>query len=156
MSDISTLRNFVLFKDFSDSEVEAVLSKATQRDVIAGDWLFEEGSRATSIFFVKMGMLDIWKRGAERGEDQRITELGSHSVIGETAFLEEAERAAGARARENTFLWEVSFQDLRDLIEKQPALGMKFYRNLAIVLARRIRQTTNNLSSLKELKLRSL
>jgi CRP-like cAMP-binding protein len=156
MADIATLRSFVLFKDFNDSELEAVSGKATTREVIAGDWLFEEGAPATSIFFVRSGMLDIWKRGAEKGEDQRVTELGTHAVIGETAFLETSDRAAGARARENTHLFEISFQDLRSLIEKQPQLGTKFYRNLAIVLARRIRQTTNNLSSLKELKLKSL
>ena len=156
MIDLSAYKPFALFKEFSESELTAISERAVQREVIAGDWLFEEGAAATSIFFIKAGMIDILKKGADRGEEQQVTELGTNSIIGEMAFIDASQRAAGARARENTHLLELSFQDIRSVMEKHPMVGLKFYRNLAGILAKRIRQTTNNLSSIKEMKLKSL
>jgi CRP-like cAMP-binding protein len=153
MKETSGLKKVLLFEGFTDAELAAVAQQVIEKEAIAGDSIYDEGSQADSMIFIRSGMVEIVARG-DGGEDQVITQIGTHGVIGEAAFVDNQPRGAGARAKENTLYWEVSFASLHRLIDHQPVLGAKFYRNLATVIARRIRTTTHSLSSLKELKLR--
>ena len=154
MKDIQLLKKCYLFENLIDDELATIAEIVQVRDVIHGDYVFDEGAAATSLFVIKHGTIEILKRGSTGGDEQSVTQLSAGSHFGEMSFMDKEPRAAAAMAKENTKLLEVPFDGLEKLIATQPVIGVKIYRSMAAILCRRIRQTTNNLSSLKELKLK--
>jgi CRP/FNR family cyclic AMP-dependent transcriptional regulator len=153
MIDANTLAKVTLLHGLNEAELTELVAIARERDVIAGDSVFTEGAPATSFFILQLGSIEILKQG-QGGDAQKIATLGTGSHFGEMAFLDEAPRAASAVARESSRLIEIPFRDLEALFERHREIGFKLYRTLATALARRIRQTTLDLTNLKELKLR--
>lgn len=155
MISVDLLKKVFLFQGFDDPELKSVAQIANEKEVIAGDSIFSEGQQATSLMIIGSGTIEILKRGGE-SEDQKVTIFSAGSHFGEMAFLDREPRAASAEAKENTRLVEIRFDDLESLARENQAIGLKLYRNLAQSLCRRIRQTTKDLSFLKELKLRQI
>lgn len=149
-----TLKKVSLFEGFTDAELKTVLAKASEKDLIAGESVFDEGSPALSLYVVLDGTIEIKKRGAE--DEQKIAAFAKGSVIGEMAMLDRAKRAAGAVARENSKLLELSFENLEQALSANKDAGLKFYRALALTLCKRIRLTTVDLAQLKDMKLKTL
>lgn len=155
MISAELLKKVYLFQNFDEPQLRAIAQIAQDREVIAGDSIFTEGAKATSLMIISAGTVEITKRGGE-SEEQKVTIFSAGSHFGEMAFLDDEPRAASADAKENTKLVEIRFDGLRKLAEENQDLGLKLYRNLAQSLCRRIRQTTKDLSFLKELKLRQI
>jgi CRP/FNR family cyclic AMP-dependent transcriptional regulator len=153
MLTVAALAKVALFQGLSEAELTELAAIAQARDVIAGDSIFTEGSPASSFFVIQLGSVEILKQGAS-GDVQKIVTLGTGSHFGEMAFLDDAPRAASAVARESSRLIEFPFHELEALFERKREIGYPLYRTLARSLARRIRQTTLDLTHLKELKLR--
>jgi CRP-like cAMP-binding protein len=149
------LKKGFLFESLTADELEAISEIVTEKDVIAGDYVFDEGASATSLFVIKSGTIEILKKGSG-GDEQTVAHLSPGSHFGEMAFIDKEPRAAAAMAKENVKLLEIKYADLDHLINAKPPIGHNIYKALATTLCRRIRQTTNNLSSLKELKLKHL
>lgn len=152
-TNIEFLKKGYLFENLFPEELEAVAQIAKEKDIIAGDYVFDEGAEATALYIIKAGSVEILKKGSG-GDEQTVTQLSAGSFFGEMAFIDRAPRAAAVMSREITKLIEIGYNDLETLIKSQPAIGNKMFRSMAAVLCRRIRQTTSDLSSLKELKLR--
>src|SRR5262249_8657161 len=100
------------------------------------------------------GTIEILKKGGD--DEQRVATFSSGSHFGEMAFLDKSPRAASAQAKEPAKLLELRYASLEQLMQTQKDVGIKFYRNFAQALSRRIRQTTTDLSTLKDIKLRHL
>lgn len=143
-----------LFEKLSPEELDAVQEIAKERDVIAGDCVFDEGAAATALYIIRHGSVEILKKSGD--EDIRVAELSSGSHFGEMSFLDRAPRGASVVARENLKLVEIEFEALEKLLTAKQTMGFKVFRSMAAVLSKRIRTTTNDLSSLKQLKLKHI
>lgn len=153
MATTELLKKGTLFEMLTEEELEDLAKIVKERDVIAGDYVFDEGSEANCLFIVKHGAVEIIKSG-KSGDDLRIAAFSSGVHFGEMAFVDRQPRAAGAMATENTKLLEVPFDALEAVVRKNADVGLKIYKALAQALCRRIRNTTNDFTSLKDLKLR--
>lgn len=156
MAEIELLKKGYLFESLTDDELVRVAGIARERALVTGDYVFEEGGMATSLFLVKQGTIEVLKKGSPTADVQSIASLSAGAYFGEMAFVDKAKRAASAVARENSQLLEVPYEPLEKLLVEQTGIGLKVYRSLSETLCRRIRQTTTNLSSLKELTLRHI
>lgn len=154
MVNTDLLKKVYLFEGFSESELQAIAGQIREKEMIAGDYVFDEGSTATAMYIVKQGTVEILKKGTD--DEQKVAAFSGGSHFGEMAFLDRSPRAASAMAKENLKLLELPYAGLEQLIQGNKELGLKFYRNAAQSLSRRVRQTTTDLSTLKELKLRHL
>ncbi len=143
-----------LFEKLSEDELDAVHGLAKERDVIAGDYVFDEGAEATALYLIRYGSVQILKKSGD--EEVRLTELSAGSHFGEMSFLDRSPRAASVMARENVKLLEISFDALEKLFSEKHEMALKVFRSMATVLSKRIRTTSNDLSSLKQLKLKHL
>ncbi len=155
MANADLLQKGFLFEHLSQEELEEISTYIVENDVIAGDYVFDEGSEATSMYVIKSGSVEIRKR-ATYGDEQHVTDLTAGAHFGEMAFLDRARRAASVLARENVKLLEIKYDDLEKIMKKLPKIGLKLYKTFAQTLCRRIRNTTSDLSSLKELKLKHI
>ncbi len=151
MASIDLLKKVALFEGFTEQELTLLGQAAREKEVAQGESVFDEGAPAQSLFIIKEGTVEIVKHGES---DQQIAAMGRGSHFGEMAFLDHSTRAAAAVAREPARVLELQYADLERIIGNNKDMGFKFYRTLAMSLAKRIRKTTVDLSQLKDLKLR--
>jgi len=82
-----------------------------------------------------------------------VAKLEPEDICGDMAFLEKSTATAAVIAKnELVEVDAIRAEDLRKLFESFPGLGARFYRSLAVVLARRLRETSKHLAREKALK----
>lgn len=150
--DINTLKKTPLFEIFSDSDLKTLASSVLTVEVIANDTVFSEGSKADSLYFIQYGSVKIVKSGKQ--DDQSLRELSEKNIFGEMGLLDQAPRAASVIAKENVKLLKIPYLALELLLQKDPKIGMKLYKHLGGLVSKRIRATSNDLTEIRDLKLR--
>lgn len=142
------LKSLNLFADFNDEEIKH-LKKLTRSEILApGKYAFQESEPGESLLIIALGTLRLTKKTKD-GETRELTMLGSGSYLGEMAFLDQSPRSATAQAVEHCELVVLSFSDLRQFLETNPAAATKFYKRLAVGIARRLRYMNDDFASLK-------
>ena len=142
------LKSLNPFADFNDEEIKH-LKKLTHTEILTpGKYAFQENEPGESLIIITLGTLRLTKKTKD-GEPRELTLLGSGSYLGEMAFLDQSPRSTTAQAVEQCELLVVSFSDLRQFLETHPAAATKFYKRLAIGIARRLRYMNDDIASLK-------
>jgi len=155
MPAIDVLKSSPLFKGVSEMDLQTLASACQMKSTIVGEVLFHEGEKSSSLFLIQSGTVGIGKMAS--GGDEAVTHVGAGSHFGEMGMLESnVKRSATATVQEPTQLLEVPYSAIETLVQKSPQAGMLFYKNLASNLAGRIRKTTEDLTGLRGLRLRSL
>ena len=132
---LNVLRERVLlFEGFSLTEVMQLLQRAEKRELPADHVVIEEGDRAHSMFIVIRGRAVVSQSKGEGSEVLATLEPGS--TVGEMSIIDLAPRSARVVTQEAAVVLEVSGEALAEL---PPPLLRKMYKNLAVILARRLR-----------------
>jgi len=98
----------------------------------AGSVIFREGDEARELFIIKSGQVRI------QIGNRTITELGTDSIFGEMALIDNEPRSATAIAATDVELVAVSEKQFLFLVSQTPYFALKVMR----VLAQRLRVTT--------------
>ncbi len=147
--------NMELIKKFSDEpltkylsieEKEKLMSTTRTRTLMPGENLIRQGEVDYRMFFIESGYLDVIDE--RLGSEAIIASLTSGDVLGEMAFLNEAPRSATVKAKVNTVVKELSRNQIRDIVETDPALFGKFMLALSEILSDRMRATLDTLPGL--------
>lgn len=153
---IETIKSCVLFSGFSEGDLKKVADSSKSHDLNPGQALFFENDASSALFIVARGTLAI--RKASKAGDEGVTQVGSSNVLGEMGLLSKTgsveTRSATAEATEPSQVLEISYSGLDSMFKVSPNAGHIFYRNLAVMLAGRIRRTTEDLAGLRALRLR--
>ena len=136
--DPAFLRNSELFENQPAEVIRAVLAQGSLLEFGPGDVLFRQGDEGDRLFVVKSGVLEIVAVPSDGAEPVPVAYLGAGEVIGELALLTGSPRSATVRSPERAVVFSVEKSVFLDLMEALPA----FARNLCLVLARRLEQTT--------------
>jgi CRP-like cAMP-binding protein len=132
---LKLLRNkILLFDGIEDRELSHLLNLAKKRSLADGELLINEGALATRMYIVISGQVVVTRRLA-RGHE-RIAVLSPGSTVGEMGIIDCAPRSARVVASGDSVVLEVD-QEVLDGCPIQ--LRGKIYRNLAVILARRLR-----------------
>ena len=127
-----------------------IADKATRREFKPGESLVQEGRRTHGVFVLLKGTASVRIPGHGTGPD-----IGPGEVCGEISFLDELPATADVVARDATEAYYLDRPTLQSLFELFPHLGSRFYRSLASILSRRLRevigrQTPARVASKKE------
>lgn len=138
--DISRWR---LFADLNTDEVKVITNACENRLLMAGEELFSEGdSGGNSIWIILSGRVEVYKN--IRGDvDRTLASFGAGEVIGEMSFIDQSRRSAGARTSEASEFYLLSTDAFSRIRAEQPAIAAGFYRNIASILADRVRNTND-------------
>jgi CRP-like cAMP-binding protein len=129
-----------LFADLSDDYIQIILAACEERLLVAGEELFLEGDSGDTLWLVKSGRVEIYKN--IRGDiDRTLALLGPGEVIGEMGFIDLSLRSAGARTTEISDFLVLSRSAFAQVCAQHPMVAAAFYRNLATILAERVRHT---------------
>jgi CRP/FNR family cyclic AMP-dependent transcriptional regulator len=109
------------------------------------DVLFEEGDQSKNLYFVKRGMIRIFKRKAEGNIE--IDTVRAGQILGELAFFDDQPRSASAEALTTCEVIEISKAALDDAMGKLP----DWFVTLTKTITARLRTANNRIRLLESL-----
>ena len=130
-----------LLRGLEEPELVDLLARAEVESFRDGDYILREGDQGTHMY-VLLGGQTMIVRGAA-GVQKILKQAGPGECLGEMALVENLPRSASVRAVGACKLLRIDGAAIDEL----PAVGAKIYRNIAILLSKRLRQA-NDLVSL--------
>ena len=94
-----------------------------------GEYIFREGESAAYAYVIKSGTVEIVKRSAQGV--QVLAELTAPTIFGEMALIDGNPRSAGARAKENTVVTEVTATAFGTYLSKNPEAAIRIMKNIS-------------------------
>ncbi len=147
MANEDLLAQVPLFQRFSPADLRALAGICSDKKFPAGAYVFNEGSKASSMLILRSGLVEVVKEG-KAGSQFVVAQIGTGALLGEMAYVDRARRAASAVIKEPVDALEIRFDDLDALLKKEQGLGLMLYQSIAETLCARIRKTTTDFSSL--------
>ncbi|HUP57200.1 MAG TPA: cyclic nucleotide-binding domain-containing protein [Bdellovibrionota bacterium] len=147
----TALRENVLFRTLSERELSFLSTMVYERVYEPGEPIFRQGDRGFGLYVIVKGTVAI-KTQAQGAEHILVTKLGRGSFFGELSLLEmENLRSASALAVEKTILVGFFKPDLKEILDRKPAMGVKILQQLALVLGTRLIETTDRLAGMPQI-----
>ena len=146
MAKIKSLKDCLLFRDFSDKGVALISQAVSEKKIPKGTPIFVEGMLGDTLFVVKKGKVSISRSLPGVGE----VELGvieSGGYFGEMALIDGGNRAVSARTLVDTEVLTVDRDDFLKLVEKEMLVAMRLVMAIAKGITNR---TRDNLSMIDE------
>lgn len=149
------LRQSFVFQTLSKQELRFVQDTVHVRGFKAGEAVFRQGEVGVGLYIILRGSLDIFvDHPVEEDVPPRthlVTRLRGGDFLGELSLVENnSRRTATAIAAEDSVLIGFFKPDLLEILERQPATGVKILFRLSEVLGRRLKETTIRVTELKD------
>ena len=135
---LATLRELSLFSTLSRPELRVVDSLLHERRYLAGEIIFDAGEEGQALYMIIAGRVLICRQGEP--ETGLIATLEAGVVFGELALLDNAPRAAQARAGDDCVLASLSRGDFESLLDTHAVVASKIALQLARQLGRQLRE----------------
>jgi len=112
-----------------------IADKAVRMQFKAGESMVQKGKRTHGVYLVVKGTasVQIPVKGTSPG-------IHPGEVCGEISFLDELPATANVVAKEALEAYYLDRPTLQSMFELYPHLGSRFYRSLASILSRRLRE----------------
>ena len=134
---LTTLRQLSLFALLNRRELRVIDGLLHERRYLKGEVVFDEGDEGQSVYIVISGRILICRQGLP--ETGRLALIEPGVVFGELALLDDAPRAAQARAEDDSVLAALSRGDFGNLLEAHATIASKISLQLARQLGRQLR-----------------
>ena len=155
MMDATLFQKIYLFQDIKEDELHQVLNRTSPREFSAGEVIIQEGEPGDSLFIMQAGEVEITKQltlvlDEDTPKERVMIRLNAENGVyfGEMALLENETRSATVTASTDCALLELHQKDFLDLIDQNPAMGVKLLLRLAQVLSRHLRKTNQDVVKL--------
>ena len=150
----SVLQENFLFETLSKKELRFVSHVIHLRTFKQSEPVFRQGDLGVGMYIIYSGSVDIFVENPSSSVEKQmnfVTKLQTGDFFGELSLVEDSSRrTATAIACEETVLIGFFKPDLIDIIERQPATGVKILLRLSETLGRRLKETTVKVTELKK------
>lgn len=147
MANIQPLKDNVLFRDFSDTELTALAQCAEEKKLGAGTPLFLENMKGESMYIVSSGSIQLSKMLGE-GETQSLGTLGAGDYFGEMALIEDGARPVSAIVVQDAQILQIKRSAFEQLMEQDPKVAIKVFIGLYRSLSDRIKASSPRIQQL--------
>lgn len=138
-----------IFKDFSPTEIEKIAAICRPVSFREGEVMVEEGARGRDLFLIQRGRVSITlSKSPGRYDLGTITKCEPGQVVGELSFIDGARRSTWVIALDAVEALQITWADFSRLVEEDLRIGYQFYRNVALLVTERLRDTTMFCSNL--------
>ena len=148
-------RKIFLFQDLEDREIEQVLNRTSPREFPPRSGHHPGRRAGDSMFIMVSGEVEITKRltlvlDEDTPKERVMIRLKADDGVyfGEMSLLENETRSATVTALTDCRLLELHHQDFLELIQDNPAMGVKLLLRLAQLLSRHLRKTNQDVVKL--------
>ncbi len=129
------LMHYELFKELNAHQRKLVADLLHTREFKAGESVFEKDYPLEVIYFIESGEMELTPLFREEGP----VVLGKHQFVGVLDFFGGKKRLCSARAITDLSLKALSENDLQELLNRDPLLGVKILRACCSFLSNYIR-----------------
>lgn len=152
---LEALKATFIFQSLNKNELRFVHDTVHVRSFKAGEAVFRQGEVGVGMYILLKGSLDIFVDHPVEEElpprSHLVTRLKGGDFLGELSLVENnSRRTATAFAAEDSVLIGFFKPDLIEILERQPATGVKILYRLSEVLGRRLKETTTKVTELKD------
>lgn len=143
----NTIEKAALFRGLTSGELDDVLRLARERAFAAGDEIFAEGSYGDEIHILTRGMVRIELALGGETDCTTVQRFTAGQVFGEISLADRRNRSATAQCESDCEVVSIPSNDLLQLFERSYRIGYVVMKNLAAILATRLRKTNSQLIS---------
>lgn len=136
-----------LFMGLEEEEIDRLVELIGVHEFKDGEAIVEEGSMGDAIFLLYSGKIAISTRDRTGGEVTLATLNERGSFFGEIALADPGPRSATVKSLGEATLLEVTLEALEAFFEEFPEARVVILRNIARVLARRLRDSNIRVAS---------
>lgn len=137
---------FQFFKTLSDNEMEKFLGFCENRQVDAGETLWEEGDSDNYAAFVISGKIGIKKKTEFEGKYMIVGTFASGTVTGELCLLTDYARSVTAVVLESADIVVLTSRNFERLITESPMLGLKLLKHIFLVISNRLNKSIDRIA----------
>ena len=135
------LENFLskvnLFSSLSKKELKNIIKIIHIRAYAPDETIFRQGEKGVGMYIIRSGNVSIYEEFPSR-KMLKLADLGEGDFFGELALFAESPRSATAVAKSDCRILGFFQPDLFELLDSNPALGVKVILTLAQILATRM------------------
>ncbi len=129
------LRKIPLFELLDDDEARVLSEQLDQKQVYAGQVIFNQGDEGGTMYVVQSGKVEIFLKD-DSGEKVILSAIETGGIFGELSLLDNQKRSAGAKALEDGTLYVIDRHDLEMLFKAHEHAAL----DIMTMLSRRIRE----------------
>ncbi len=129
-----------LFSSFSDQDVDWFIGAGKKEDIESGQNIIQEGREVKTLYITLSGKFKVTANNKE------IAKIGPGEILGELSFLDSRPPSASVIAQENAIVLAISVTRLRSKLTVDTGFASRFYFALGVLLADRMRETTQHLA----------
>ncbi len=129
------------FRDLEKTQLQALLALAHERVFPAGSEIISEGEPAETFCILLAGVIALKMNAREQGELVLGTLRQTGEIFGWSAVVEGGRSTASAEALEESYILVIERKDLEGLFSRDPDLGYRFMKKLALLISRRWEST---------------
>ena len=133
-----------LLSELDEEDVDWIFHTGVERHVIADTVIVRENEPLSYLYIVLEGLFGVRIVSIP---DSEIGRVGPGEIIGEISFLEDRLPSATVTAIESSLLLEIPSVLLAERLKAIPSFGAQFYRALAILNSRRVRERVSSLTT---------
>jgi len=141
MDSIRILEKVDIFRGLSPRQLESLAQVSEERKYRGGEAVFTEHSSGAEVYIIKKGKVCIELGLKGKSNTATIQRLGVGQVFGELALVDRRNRSASAICEKDCEIIAIDRDKLNELFERDGPLGYVVMRNLAQLLAGRLRRT---------------
>jgi len=119
-----------LGRELSDSQAEELSNVMHSRDLVDGEFLFEEGATDNSLYVLLKGKLEVMKRTSTDGMAS-LAVLREGDLAGELSFIDSEAHSVGLRALCDSQVLTLKRKDFEVMVDKDPQIVYKVMRAVA-------------------------
>jgi CRP-like cAMP-binding protein len=133
------LRHAVLFREFTDSEIEQFLGLLDATDVAAGQCVVRQDDLGECMYLLVHGRASVVHH--KEGRQIELATLQSGDFFGEIALVDHGPRSADVVAMEDCQLMQITQASISALAGVYPTVAFKFLIAIGRIMVERLRQS---------------
>jgi len=131
-----------LTKGMTPDEVRALADLAEHLNYSRGAAIIQEDTKTRDLYVVCNGRVSIrLTLPSTEDKEEVIYSMREGQIFGEIALVDGSPRSATVRAEDDVEVLKFEFQKLSALLDERPRIGYLMMRNIASIIATRVRNT---------------
>ncbi len=136
---IENLSRISLFKAIPKNKLFLLYNVACEIELPEGAYLFHEGDAANEFYVILEGSLAVMKT-TKQEKEYVLSVLEEDQTIGEMGLIDHAPRSASVKSIVSTKLLRINFDELNDLVKKDPVFD-QIFKHISVDITQRLRDT---------------
>ncbi|QQE80997.1 Crp/Fnr family transcriptional regulator [Alicyclobacillus sp. SO9] len=143
MDKWEVLRSIELFKELNDMQLESIEALTAEHTYERGEYVFMEGQTRESVYFVRKGLVKVFKVD-EEGREQIVNIIGAKQMFPHVGFFDSSPYPGTAEALTSCTLFSIRSSSFENLLSDHPDIVQKVMK----VMGKKILQLQAKLQEL--------